>query len=107
MVKCVSASDDRLTFSVIQNSCLYKSTNALPKLCISLHLKMTGTSTTDDATVKVPLFQKVNFFLQYDIFHRVVIHLYFLLYENVSDCHNLTLQMISFNQTPLFYYVKA
>ena len=88
MVKCVSASDDKLTFSVIQKSCLYKSTNALSKLCMSFHLKMIGTSTTGDARVKVPLFQKVKFFLQYDIFHRDVIHLYLCLYENISDCHN-------------------
>ena len=30
------------------------------------HLKMTGTSSTDDAKVKVPSFQKVTFFLQYE-----------------------------------------
>ena len=31
---------------------------------------MTGTSCKDDARVKVPSFQKVAFFLQYEIFHR-------------------------------------
>ena len=39
---------------------------------------MTGTSCTDDAGVKVPLFQKVTFFLQYEIFHRDAIRLYFV-----------------------------
>ena len=33
------------------------------------HLKMTGTSSTDDTGVKVPTFQKVNFFLQYETLH--------------------------------------
>ena len=49
------------------------------------HLKMTGTSDTDNSRVKVPSFQKVTFFLQYELFHRDAIHLYFCLYENVSD----------------------
>ena len=31
------------------------------------YLKITGTSSTDDARVKVPSFQKVTFFLQYEI----------------------------------------
>ena len=47
---------------LIQNSCLYKSTNALPKLCMPFHLLVTGTSSTDDARVKVPSFQKVTIF---------------------------------------------
>ena len=42
------------------------------------HLKMTGTSSTADARVKVPSFQKITFFLQYEIFHRDAIHLYFV-----------------------------
>ena len=33
-----------------------------PGLCWSFHLKMTGTSCTDDARVKVPSFQNVTFF---------------------------------------------
>ena len=31
------------------------------------HLKMTGTFSIDDASVKVPSFQKTQFFLQYEI----------------------------------------
>ena len=49
-------------------------------------LKRTDTSCTDDARVKVPSIQKVTFFLQYEIFHRDAIHLYFCLFEDVSDC---------------------
>ena len=64
----------------MQNACYYKSTKALPRLCRSFHLKMTGTSCTDDAGVKVPSFQKVTFFLQYEIFHRDAIHLYFCMF---------------------------
>ena len=70
--------------SVIQNTCLYKSTNALPKLWIPFQLKMTGTSCTDDA--KGTLVSKSHFFLQYEIFHRYAIHVYFCLYEDISDC---------------------
>ena len=44
------------------------------------YLKMTGTTFTDDARVKVPLIQKVTFFLQYEIFHRDAIRLYFCFY---------------------------
>ena len=62
----------------MQNACYYKSTKALPRLCRSFHIKMTGTSCTDDAGVKVPSFQKVTFFLQYEIFQRGAIHLYFV-----------------------------
>ena len=47
---------------------------------------MTGTSCTDEAGVKVPSFQNVTFFLQYEIFHRDAIHLYFCLFEDVTDC---------------------
>ena len=53
---------------------------------MSFHLKSTGTSCTDDARVKVPSIQKVTFFLQYEIFHTDAIHLYFSLFEDVSDC---------------------
>ena len=48
--------------------------------------KMTGTSCTDDVGVKVPSFQKVTFFLQYELFHKDAIHLYFCLFEYVSVC---------------------
>ena len=58
-------------------------------LCRSFHLKMTGTSCRDDARVKVPSFQKVTFFLQYYIFQRDAVHLYFCLFEDVSDCRDL------------------
>ena len=34
---------------------------------MAFHLKMTGTSCTDDAGVKVPSFQRVTFSLQYKI----------------------------------------
>ena len=67
-------------------SCLYKSTNALPKLRMPFHFIMTGTSSKDVARAKVPSFQKVTFFLHYEIFHRDAIHSDFCLYENVSDC---------------------
>ena len=69
----------------MQTSCLYKSNKALTRLCRSFHLKMTGTSWSDDARVKVPSFQKVPFFLQYEIFHKDAINLYFCLFEDVSD----------------------
>ena len=72
----------------MQNSCLYKLTNALQKLCMPFYLKMTGMSCTDDASVKVPSFQKVTFFLQYEIFHRGAIRLNFCLHENVPDCRD-------------------
>ena len=35
------------------------------------------TAPTDGARVKVPSFQKVTYFLQYEISHRDVIYLYF------------------------------
>ena len=41
---------------------------------------------TDDARVNVPLFQKVIYFLQYEIFHREAIYLNVRLFEDVSDC---------------------
>ena len=66
----------------------HESTKALLRLCMSFHLKMIGTSCTDDARVKVPSFQKVTFFQQYVIFHRDAIHLYFCLFEDVSDCRD-------------------
>ena len=34
-------------------------------------------------------FQNVTFFLQYEIFHRDVIHLYFCLFEDDTGCHDL------------------
>ena len=34
-------------------------------------------------------FQNVTFFLQYEIFHRDVIHLYFCLFEGDTGCHDL------------------
>ena len=43
-----------------------------------ISLKMTGTDCTNDARVKVPSFQKVTFLLQYEIFHRDAIHLFFV-----------------------------
>ena len=52
----------------MQTPCFYESTKALPILCMTFNLKLTGTSCTDDARVKVPSFQKVTFFLQYEIF---------------------------------------
>ena len=70
----------------MQTSCLYKLTKALQRLFRSFDLKITSTSCTDDAIVKVPSFQKVTFFLQYEIFHRDAIHLNFCLFEDVSDC---------------------
>ena len=38
------------------------------------HLKMTGVASTADTRVKVPSFQKVTIFLQYEIFNRDAIH---------------------------------
>ena len=46
----------------MQKSCVYKSTKALRRLCRSFHLKITGTSCTEYARVKVPSFLKVTFF---------------------------------------------
>ena len=63
---------------MIQNSCFYKSHKALPKLCRSFHLKMTGTACTDDARVRYPHLKKLHFLLQYEIFHRDAIHLFFV-----------------------------
>ena len=39
---------------------------------------MTGTACKDDARIKVPSLQKVTFLLQYEIFHRDTIHLFFV-----------------------------
>ena len=72
----------------MHNSWSDKSTMALSRLCRSFHLKLTGTSGTDDARVKVPSFQKVTFFLQYEIIHRDAVYLYFCLFEGVSDCRD-------------------
>ena len=41
---------------------------AFSRLCRSFNLKMTCTYCTEDDRVKVPSFQKVTFFLQYEIF---------------------------------------
>ena len=41
---------------------------------------------TDDAKIKVPKFKNSHFFLQFEIFLRDAIHLYFCLFEDVSDC---------------------
>ena len=46
----------------MQNSWSYKSTMALSRLCRSFHLKMTGTSGTDDARVRYSHFKKSQFF---------------------------------------------
>ena len=53
----------------------------------AIYFKMAGTYCTDDARVKVPSFQK-SVFLQYEIFHRDAIHLYFCLCGDVSDCRD-------------------
>ena len=84
------------TFSKISNWSLYIFTLVLkvrfgyanvhasinqPRLCrdsVGLSLKNDSYSCTDDARVKVPSFQKVSVFLQYETFHRDTVHLYFL-----------------------------
>ena len=53
---------------------------------MSFHLKMTGASFTGDARKKRPSFQKVTFCVQYEIFQRDAMLLYFCLFEDVSDC---------------------
>ena len=66
---------------------------------------MNGTVCTDDARVKVHSFQKVTFLLQYEIFHRDAIHLFFVCMKMflTAVTKDNTLQMpIRFNQTPLF-----
>ena len=78
----------KVRFGYTKFMLIYISTNVLPKLCMAFHLKLTGTSSTDDTRVKVPSFQKVIFSLQYEVFHRDATHLYFCLYENVSDCRD-------------------
>ena len=74
----------------MQTSCLYDSTKALQRLYRSINSKMAGSSCTDDARVKVPLFQKVTFFLQYEILHRDAINLNFGLFEDISGCRDLS-----------------
>ena len=71
-------------------SYLYKSTNVSPKLCMPFHLKITGTSSTDDARVKVPLFQNVTFSynMKYSTEMPSICIFVCMLYENVSDCHD-------------------
>ena len=56
--------------------------------CMPFHLKMTGPGpfSTDDARVNLPSFQKVKFFLRYEIVHKDAIRFYFCLHEDVSDC---------------------
>ena len=39
---------------------------------------MTLTSCTEEVRVKVPSFQKVSLFKQYDIVHRDVMHIYYI-----------------------------
>ena len=51
-------------------------------------LKMIGTSCTDDARVNLSSFYKKSHYIQYEIFHRDAIHLYFCLFVDVSDCHD-------------------
>ena len=71
-----------------KNSCSYKQTKALPRLCELFHSKMTCTFCIDDVRVKVPSFQKVTQFLQYKIFHRDIIRLNVCLFEVIPDCHD-------------------
>ena len=52
------------------------------------YLKMTGASSTADARVKGPSFQKSPFSLQYEILNRDTIDSYFCMYETVSDCRD-------------------
>ena len=71
---------------------------------------MFGTFSTDDARVNEPLFKKKSHFVwQYDIFHRDAIHFYFCLWKCfwLPWLKTNTLQMIRFNQTPLFNYPIA
>ena len=58
--------------------CFYKQTKVLPRLCKLFHLKITCTFCTDKVRVKVPSFQNVTQFLQYRIFHRDSIRLFFV-----------------------------
>ena len=51
---------------------------------------MNGSSCTDDARVKVPSFEMIHMFLQYEIFHRDVFHFYFCLFEDVTYCRDLS-----------------
>ena len=75
--------------SVINNSCFYKQSKVLPRLCKLFHLKMTCTFCTGGVRVKVPSFQTVTQFLQYKIFHRGIINLNFCLFEDIPDCRDL------------------
>ena len=77
-----------------KNSCFFKQTKALPRLCKLFHSKMTSTFCIDDVRVKVPSFQKVTQFLQYKIFHRDIIRLNFCLFEVIPD--RLDLRKINF-----------
>ena len=74
---------------VIKNSCFYKQSKALVRLCKLFHLKMTCTFCTDDVRVKVPSFQKVSQFVLYEIFRRDIIRLNFCLFEDIPDCRDL------------------
>ena len=74
------------------------------------HLKMTGYSSTDDARVKVPSIQKVTIFLTiWNIPQRCHSFVFLLLWKCfwLPWLKTNTLQMICFNQTPLFCYVIA
>ena len=55
------------------------------RLCKLFHLKMTCTSCTYEARVKVPSFQKSHTFSTIKIFNRGVINLRFCLFEDVTD----------------------
>ena len=72
-----------------KNSCFYKQTKALPRLCKLFHLKMTCTFCTDDVRVKEPSFLKVTHFLQYKTFLRDINRLIFCLFEDIPDCRDL------------------
>ena len=76
-------------FMLLQNSCFYRLTKALPRLYKLFHSKMTCTFCKDDVRVMVPSFQKVTQFLQYKILHRDIIRLNFCLFEVIPDCHDL------------------
>ena len=57
---------------------------------MSFHLKITCTSCTDDARVKVPSFQKVTFFYNIKYFTETLSICIF--FKDVSDCPDLRRQ---------------
>ena len=67
------------------NKILFKPTKALPRLCRTFHIKMTGTSCTDDARVKGILISKSHIFLQYEI-STETLSIYIFVFEDVTDC---------------------